>query len=93
MLNTRVSSYNFNAAKDPTINAAPSQRFPGGSQEEVWAWTVTAEDQKGKEEGDEEWGKNWEIRKHTVENTGKDRKERGGEIQKAERVLAFLTAR
>lgn len=54
---------------------------------------VTAEDQKGKEEGDEEWGKNWEIRKHTMENTGKDRKERGGEMQKAERILAFLTAR
>lgn len=44
----------------------------------LWACMVAIEDQKNvKEEGNEEWGKNWEMRKHTKENKGKGRRERG----------------
>lgn len=85
-------------------SAVTSQKFPSGIKRQpgsngyvskysaLWACLVTVEDQNGKEEGNEEWGKNWEMSKHAKENKGKCRRERGGEMQKTERILAFLTA-
>lgn len=51
---------------------------------------VTVEDQENvKEEGNEEWGKNWDISKHTKENKGKCRREKGGECRRQRGFLLF----
>jgi len=79
VFNNRISSRILDAAEHPDANADTLQRFPGGIKGQpegrvskyspLWACMVTAEDQKNvKEEGNEEWSKNWEMSKHTREN-------------------------
>lgn len=89
----------MDAAKGPDSNAATSQKFPSGIKQQPehkacvqvsapWACVVTVEDQKNaKEEGNEEWGKNWEIGKDTKEKRGNAE---GREEEKCRRKRAFL---
>lgn len=93
-----MSSPTLDAAKCLDTNTATSLKLPRGIKRQPggpgcvskgsapWACAAAAEDQRsGREDANEQRGDNWVMRK----NKGRCGRERGGQTQKAEKILAF----